>query len=376
MRTRSVVTITMILLLAFGGLASAQVSMEFDSADVRDVLQILGEIGGFNVVLDREVQGELTLKLDNIDVHDAVELVVKVSGYSSKMMGHTLVVASEQRLQQQFTIRVARYFPVKHADPTTLTPSLQVLLGDADVTPDVTGGGVIVRGTEEQLAAAARFIEARDVPPPVELEFTDAPLAEIFQALAREGGYTLIADSTIDGNATFLYRGKEIDEAIDLVATQSGVEYRIDGRRLIVEASQTGPVVAALAPVVVEETRLIDLRYVTPQEATDAINTFRLHERVEVAELNGALVVTGAPRDLDQVATLIRQLDAPELSVQGVVVRDGARFVVLAIEGKSGVYKEGARAGEFLVEAISFDEVVLIDGSGDRTVISGWEGAK
>lgn len=368
------VTITLILMLALVSHVSAQVRMEFDSADVRDVLQILGEIGGFNVVLDRDVQGTVTLKLDDIDVNDAVELVVKVSGYSSKMMGNTLVVASEERLRRQFTVLVTRYFPVRHVDPSTLTPSLQLMLQPAEVTADVSGGGVIVRGTEEQLAQAASFIRERDVPRPLNLEFIDTSIVEILQALARAGGYTLIADPTIEGTLTFLYRGEDVAEAIELVASQAGVEYRLDGKRLVVQQPVAVPVVASLVPATVQETRLVRLRYITPEEATDAISTFRLNERIEVDELNGALVVTGTAQHLDEVDALIGEIDEPELSVHGVVVRDGARLVVLAIDGKSRVYSEGARAGDFLIESVSFDEVVLVDNSGERIAISGWKG--
>ncbi len=367
--------------LTFVGHAAAQVRMEFDSADVRNVLQVLGEIGGFNVVLDREVQGEVSIKLDDVDVNEAIELVVKVSGYSSKMIGNTLVVASQERLHRQFSVVLTRFFPVRHLDPATFAPTLQMMVEPAEVQADLSGGGVIVRGTEEQLKRAAVFIAERDAPSDMDVDFKDAPIVEIFMALARMGGYTLVAPSDIPGTLTFLYQGDDVAEALELVARQSGVRYRLQEKQLIVEApvivdDGAIPAIALPAePVDVVQTRRVTLRYISSQQAQVALGASHVRDLVQVGEFSAdVLILTGTSLYLDAAVALLTEVDVPELRVHGVVVRDSQSLVVLSIEGASRVYGEGARAGEFLVERVTFDEVVLLGPDGSRITLTGWQG--
>ena len=58
----------LVLMLVAPVLASPSVNMEFKEAPLVDVFQILGEIGGLNVSVDRSVQGNASFVLRDLIV--------------------------------------------------------------------------------------------------------------------------------------------------------------------------------------------------------------------------------------------------------------------------------------------------------------------
>ena len=59
------------------------VSFDFKDADIRDVLRILSDISGFNMVISSDVEGTVTLKLDNVPWDQALDVVLEDSGLGS-----------------------------------------------------------------------------------------------------------------------------------------------------------------------------------------------------------------------------------------------------------------------------------------------------
>ncbi len=85
---REILTLTLfsvIILMpiaCFGQLATKpvpKVSFDFVDADVRNVLRILTDISGKNLVVADDVKGKVTMKLDNISWIEAMDVVVKSS---------------------------------------------------------------------------------------------------------------------------------------------------------------------------------------------------------------------------------------------------------------------------------------------------------
>ncbi|MGH7885004.1 MAG: type IV pilus secretin PilQ, partial [Thermodesulfobacteriota bacterium] len=75
------------------------VSFDFKDADIRDVLRILSDISGFNVVIASDVQGTVTLKLDNVPWDQALDVVLEDSGLGATLDGNVMKIATLQTLQ-------------------------------------------------------------------------------------------------------------------------------------------------------------------------------------------------------------------------------------------------------------------------------------
>lgn len=80
-------------------LANQVVNMEFQQAPLVDVFQILGQLGGYNVLVDPSVSGQVSFSLKDLSVEEALDLVTRTTGYRYQIIGNTMVVASQQRLK-------------------------------------------------------------------------------------------------------------------------------------------------------------------------------------------------------------------------------------------------------------------------------------
>lgn len=75
------------------------VSFDFKDADIRDVLRILSDISGFNIVIASDVQGTVTLKLDNVPWDQALDVVLEDSALGATLDGNVMKIATLQTLQ-------------------------------------------------------------------------------------------------------------------------------------------------------------------------------------------------------------------------------------------------------------------------------------
>jgi len=371
---------TGLVLLAFllaAPVPAAAVDLDFKEADIRDVLRVLGDVGGFNVVTDPAVRGSVTFYLQGMDPRQAVDLVVKSSGYGYTFVGNTLVVAPRERLADQFQEVRTAFIPLRHIDPEAVVPALEMVVQPAVVRADPVGRGVLIRGDAAQIRAAEAFLKERDVPPPLELDFVDADVRTVLSALARAGGYNLIAVPETQAKLTLFLRGASVREALDLVARQAGFRYRIDGNTIVIVDERdmpaakaapdagTGPAVAVPAPpVVTKEVRIIPLRYITTQQARALAAMLLPPEDIWADEAAGTLVVRGSGARLDEVERLLAGYDLPRLRVDGIVVKEDDRLAVLSLDRRSHVVREGTTLDGITVEQILGDRVVLRTATG------------
>jgi type IV pilus assembly protein PilQ len=89
MNKKSVILFFIILvvpLMVFGQTprkAVPKISFDFIDADVRNVLRILTEVSGKNIVVGDDVKGKITMKLENVSWDTALDIVVKNSDLAS-----------------------------------------------------------------------------------------------------------------------------------------------------------------------------------------------------------------------------------------------------------------------------------------------------
>jgi type IV pilus assembly protein PilQ len=77
--------------------AIPRVSFDFMDADIRNVLRVLTDISGRNIVMGEDVKGKLTMKLENIPWDEALEVVVKNNDLARIDDGNIIRVVSSKR---------------------------------------------------------------------------------------------------------------------------------------------------------------------------------------------------------------------------------------------------------------------------------------
>lgn len=363
-----IIVMTVFLFIVASCTAFAEDSLNFKEADLRDVLHTLGRLANVNIAADPQVQGTVTMFLQGLAPLDAIDLVVRTHGYDYLWVENTLVVGPSDTLSAGFKPTTAVFFPLQYVEANEIAPILSLVVQPATVQPDSVHKGVLVRGTEEQLARARRFLAERDSKRELEFDFQDADLLTVFRTLARQGGYSLLLDSPLHGTLTILLQGVDIDEAIELAARQSGVNYRFEGNSLIVSMDPPSAITAAqsFGPRRRQQgeeqslqLRVFPLYYIEPAGAKAIIAGFSPDIRLEVTEIENSLFVRGTRDALQQVEQLLNRFDVPQVRLDGIVVQADERLAVLTIGTRTYVVTQGERVSAVDVVDVGDGRVVL-----------------
>ncbi len=158
------VLVMVLLASSFVAAEPRVVDMEFRNAPVVDVFQILGELAGKNVLVDPSVSGQLSFYLQDLPVTEALDLVAKTTGYGYRIVGNTLVVATETRLSQEFSTTGSSFVPVNHVTVQDVQRLLTVVSPNVRVYGDERLNLVVLYGTDDQLLQARDTIRQYDQP--------------------------------------------------------------------------------------------------------------------------------------------------------------------------------------------------------------------
>ena len=74
------------------------ISLDFQDVPVRQVLQIIAQVNGFNLVTTDTVDGNVTIKLSDIPWDQALAMILKIKGLDKRMEGNILLVAPAEEL--------------------------------------------------------------------------------------------------------------------------------------------------------------------------------------------------------------------------------------------------------------------------------------
>jgi type II secretory pathway component GspD/PulD (secretin) len=315
------------------------VTIDLKGADVRDVLKILAELSGANIVSDPSVRGEVSLTLKAVPVTDAVELVTRATGLAYRYVGNSLVVAAPARFKEGFDKVETRVFKLDYSSPGDIKQALSLVIPADKLQVEERTNSVVASGSRIELDEAERIIRKLDVPVP--MVRIDARLEEIAKdALDEFGinwqeagqfGKVFIRTDPVTGAFTGLSlavgpflkmledSGKAATIARPGTTTLDGTEARIfigDKIPIIIagsEGEQAGQSVSFIEAGV----KLV----ITPRVNRNGLIT--VHVRPEVSSILGQEKTQGYPhvrtREADFVATV---RDGETLAIAGLLQRE------------------------------------------------------
>ncbi len=82
------------------------ISLHFQEADILDVLQVIAEVSGLNLVVHPQVTGTVTVHLTNIPWDQALDIILKMNSLSVEIEGNILRVAQASVFQGEITQRL------------------------------------------------------------------------------------------------------------------------------------------------------------------------------------------------------------------------------------------------------------------------------
>ena len=147
------------------------ISISVKNADILDVLKLLANESGQNIVATQNVKGSVTVDLSDVPLKTALDLIVRSSGLDYRQVGNVYVVGTPGDLAAEFgqagqvaTQQVA--FPIKYANPVDLAKQLATVIPSTNFTIDSRTDTLLVSGTPDIIQSARNYLALADIPAP------------------------------------------------------------------------------------------------------------------------------------------------------------------------------------------------------------------
>jgi type IV pilus assembly protein PilQ len=158
------------------------ISLNFQSIEVRAVLQLLADFTGKNLVAADTVTGNITLRLQNVPWDQALDIILTTKGLGKREDGNVMWIApaeeiaareqaefeAQQKLQELAPL-YTEFMPVNFAKAADVAALLKnqdhkVLTERGNATVDERTNTLIVNDTEQKLAEVRDLMKTLDVP--------------------------------------------------------------------------------------------------------------------------------------------------------------------------------------------------------------------
>jgi len=84
-----------------------KISLDFKNADIHDVLRILADVSGLNIVATDDVKARGTLRLVEIPWDQALDVVLQANGLEKTRVGNVITISTTRRLEEERNARLA-----------------------------------------------------------------------------------------------------------------------------------------------------------------------------------------------------------------------------------------------------------------------------
>ena len=148
-------------------------SINMKDSDIKNVLMLIGELTGLNIVVSPAVRDTITANLENVSVKAALDVILKPNGYSYFTQENIIIIkdADSEIVRELETV----VLKLKYINSDDLSGPLQAVLSDQgkvqSFTPVVTAGGgqgvsnvIIISDVQEKIPNILKMVEELDKP--------------------------------------------------------------------------------------------------------------------------------------------------------------------------------------------------------------------
>lgn len=162
-----------------------RISLDFQQADISNVLRLIAEVSGFNIVVGEGVKSKVTMKLVSVPWDQALDMLLKMNGLGMIKQGNIVWVDSLTNIakQQDEEARAReskskaediaeQIFYIRNINAQMLMTSLRPYLSTRGVMQaNVESNALIVRDTVSKLAIMKQLVDGLDLEvPQVQIE--------------------------------------------------------------------------------------------------------------------------------------------------------------------------------------------------------------
>ena len=305
------------------GYNGQKLSLNFQSIEVRSLLQVIADFTNFNMVTSDSVAGSVTLRLQDVPWDQALDIILQAKGLGLRKSGNVLWVAPKDEISAKEKLDLESVAAVQSLEPVR-TQSFQINYAKAaEIAAQLTAGGsgssssARILSTRGSVIAEPRTNQLFVTDIPVKLEQVQQLISKIDIAVRQ----VLIEARIVEASDTF---GKSLGVKLggsDLRAQRGGDGgYQLNGNDRIGFGTSYGNAVATSGAGGSVDTlgNFVNLPGVGQgayNPATFAISLFNaganrfLNLEISALEADGKGKVVSSPRVVtaDQVKALIEQ---------------------------------------------------------------------
>ena len=161
-----------------------RLSLNFQSIEVRSVLQLIADFTGLNIVVSDQVQGEITLRLKDVPWDQALAIILRTQGLDKRQQGNVLYIDKAENIRRhekeelQATVDVQQRVPLRteiiplnYADAREMSTLLKsgssgnsILSDRGSVSIDKRTNSLLVQDTPAKLDEIRALITKLDIP--------------------------------------------------------------------------------------------------------------------------------------------------------------------------------------------------------------------
>jgi type IV pilus assembly protein PilQ len=162
-----------------------RISLDFQQADISNVLRLIAEVSGFNMVVGEGVKSKVTMKLVSVPWDQALDMILKMNGLGKIRQGNILWIDSlaniakqqnEEAMVKDAKVKaeelVDRVFYIRNLQAQELMTSLRQYLSPRGLMQMSLGSNaLIVRDTESKVGVMKQLVDGLDLEvPQVQIE--------------------------------------------------------------------------------------------------------------------------------------------------------------------------------------------------------------
>jgi type IV pilus assembly protein PilQ len=162
------------------GYTGQKISLDFQDAEVANVMRLIADVSDLNLVVGEEVKGKITLKLFNVPWDQALDIILKAKGLGQVREGNIIRIDTNGNIaKQQDEAAKAKeaqvkaedlktlIIPINYAEATALSTTLKKNLSSrGELTVNESTNSLIAKDIQQNIVEIQQLIKLLDLPKP------------------------------------------------------------------------------------------------------------------------------------------------------------------------------------------------------------------
>jgi type IV pilus assembly protein PilQ len=154
----------------------APISLDFQRADIHNILRILADVSGFNIITSDSVKGTVTMKLKNVPWDQALDVILRNNGLDKIQEGNIIRVATREEIQKENEAQermleaekkisplFTQVIEVNYESAESMKSNLESIKSErGSVDINARTNTLIVKDTQNKIAEMVKLIEKLD----------------------------------------------------------------------------------------------------------------------------------------------------------------------------------------------------------------------